>query len=233
VGDALAAIVLAAGAPAGLLVLRGIGARRYDLAWVAAELSSEASTYAYLLVSTTAVFAAFGFILGRQADRLVFLSRTDPLTGLSNRRHFEERLEAELSRARRHALPLSLLVLDLDGLKALNDAHGHRAGDVALRRVAEAIRNGSRASDVAARWGGDEFVILAPDTTLDDASALGERVRGLVGDAEGELRTALSVSVGLAALGRADDAEALLRRADAALLAAKRQGGDRLVGGPA
>lgn len=230
-GDALLAGALGAGSPAGLLALRGIRAGRLDTAWVAEELSANATTYAYLLLSTTAVFAGFAFVLGRQADRLERLSRTDPLTGLGNRRHVEERLAAELARARRHGRELSLLVLDLDGLKAVNDRHGHKAGDAALRRVAAAIAQSSRASDVAGRWGGDEFVVLAPDTASEDAAALAERIRRLAREAAGgeEAAPPLSVSIGVASLAPADDPEGLLRRADAALLEAKHQGGDRVV----
>jgi diguanylate cyclase (GGDEF)-like protein len=230
-GDALLAGALGAGSPAGLLALRGIRAGRLDAAWVAEELSANATTYAYLLLSTTAVFAGFAFVLGRQADRLERLSRTDPLTGLGNRRHVEERLAAELARARRHGVELSLLVLDLDGLKAVNDRHGHKAGDAALRRVAAAIAQSSRASDVAGRWGGDEFVVLAPDTASEDAAALAERIRRLAREAAGgeEAAPPLSVSIGVASLAPADDPEGLLRRADAALLEAKHQGGDRVV----
>jgi diguanylate cyclase (GGDEF)-like protein len=229
-GDALLAGALGAGSPAGLLVLRGIRAGRLDADWAAEELASQAWTYGYLLLSTTAVFAGFAFLLGRQADRLEVLSRTDALTGLGNRRQFEERLAAEVARARRHGHGLSLLVVDLDGLKLLNDRQGHRAGDAALRRAAAAIRQGSRASDVAGRWGGDEFVVLAPDTASEEAVALAERIRRLSGQAAGnDSALAITVSIGVASLALGDDAEGLLRRADGALLEAKRLGGDRVI----
>jgi diguanylate cyclase (GGDEF)-like protein len=232
-GDALVAVGLAAGAPVGLLLLRAVRDGRFDPSWAAGELASDAWTYGYLLLATTAAFAAFGFILGRQADRLSLLSRTDALTGLGNRRYFEERLEAELARARRHDLPLSLLAIDLDGLKLLNDRLGHRAGDLALRRVAAAIRRESRASDVATRWGGDEFMILAPETGPEDARSLSERVRRLVAEEAADNGLGrITISVGVASLapaGGMEDPQGLVRVADAALLAAKRGGRDQVV----
>jgi len=223
----LAAVVLALGAPAGLMVVRlGMGEPR-PAASVREDLRRDAATYAYVTSSTIVVFALFGYVLGRQADALVRLSRTDSLSGLANPRAFEEHLAQETARASRYGEPLSLLAVDVDGLKRINDVQGHRGGDAALRAVARALRQGARASDVAARIGGDEFALLAPSTPLDAAAALAERVRALVA-AEG--LDGLSVSVGVATTRGEDAAPSRLREAaDSALYEAKRRGRDRVV----
>jgi diguanylate cyclase (GGDEF)-like protein len=192
-----------------------------------AALRRAAPTYVYVTVSTVAVFALFGYVLGRQADALVRLSRTDSLTGLGTPRAFEERLAHETARASRYGEPLSLLALDVDGLKRINDAHGHHGGDLALRAVARALRSGARGSDIAARIGGDEFALLAPSTPSDAATALAERVRAQVA-AQG--LDGLSVSIGVATVQGPEAAPIRLRvAADRALYEAKRRGRDRVV----
>jgi diguanylate cyclase (GGDEF)-like protein len=228
---AVAGAALALGAPLGLVVLRALQAGRLSPSWLRGEISADAWTYGYVTVSTLVVFALFGLALGRQAGRLYDLSNSDPLTRLNNRRALHERLDDEFARSRRYGSPLSVVLLDLDGLKQLNDRHGHRRGDEALERVAEAIRTGSRAADVAARWGGDEFAIIAPNTGPVEALSLAERVRALA--AEGNPPSeAVTVSAGVATfdltrrLATPDD---LIRAADAALYEAKRSGRNRVV----
>ena len=228
----LTALVLASGAPVGLLLVRSLLAGTFSVAWARAELASDATAYLYLTVSTTLVFAVFGYVLGQQADRLFELSSTDALTGLRNRRVLQERLEEEFGRAERYGAALSLLLIDLDDLKALNDRQGHRAGDLALRSAAAAIRNGSRAADLAARWGGDEFILLAPSTGRPEARQLAERIRGLVTEGGEQAAQPVTVSVGVATLdlGRGvHSPEALVSLADAALYEAKRLGRNRVV----
>lgn len=225
---ALIAIGLSAGAPLGLLVVRLAGAEEIDRAALLRELAGDPLTYLYVLLSTLAVFASFGYVIGRQADALVTLSRTDALTGLSNTLAFEERLEQEAARSARYGEPLALLLADVDGLKAINDRHGHRAGDLALQAVARALRGGARQTDLPVRLGGDEFALLAPSTSRPAAVALGERIRSLVG-AQGI--DGLTVSLGVATLepGRALAADYLREIADTALYEAKRQGRNRVV----
>ena len=154
------------------------------------------------------------------------LAVTDPLTGLHNRRFFEEVLKIEAERARRHGAPVSLLVIDLDHFKRVNDTYGHQGGDAVLtttsRRLAEALRAG----DVLARYGGEEFVVILPETGLDDAVAVGERCRMAIGGApipaHGH-QVAVTASVGVAVLGEhASSIEDLVRAADHALYLAKR-----------
>jgi len=225
---ALIAIALSAGAPLGLLVVRLAGAEEIGRAALRRELERDPSTYLYVLLSTLAVFASFGYVLGRQADALMKLSRTDALTGLSNTLAFEERLSQEAARSARYGEPLALLLVDLDGLKAINDRNGHRAGDAALQAVARALRLGARQTDLPARVGGDEFALLAPSTSRPAAVALGERIRSLV---VGQGIDGLTVSLGVATLEprRARAAEHLREIADTALYKAKRQGRNRVV----
>lgn len=224
---ALTALVLAMGAPAGLLIVRWTSVSNHGLDSLGHEVLQDVPTFLYVTLSTVLVFSAFGYVIGRQADTLVELSRTDPLTGLRNPRAFEERLAEEVARAARYREPLSLLVLDVDGLKAINDRSGHRAGDLALRAVADALRTGARQIDLTARVGGDEFALVAPRTDAAAASALGERIRSLV-MAHGD--QGLTVSVGVATMSGGQPPAAFLREmADTALYAAKRRGRNRVV----
>jgi diguanylate cyclase (GGDEF)-like protein len=224
---ALIAVGLAAGAPVGLLAVRSAGMGVFGLARPIETVRGDMSTFVYVTLSTLVAFSAFGYALGRQADMLLELSRTDALTGLRNHRAFEERLVDELARAGRYREPLSLLVFDLDGLKAINDTRGHHAGDVALRALADALRLGARQTDFAARVGGDEFVLLAPRTDAPAAAALGERIRTLVA-AQGV--QGLTASVGVATVGAGRPTGAFLRElADSALYEAKRRGRNQVA----
>jgi diguanylate cyclase (GGDEF)-like protein len=224
----LAGAVLSIGAPTGLLVLREVYAPRP----VTAELMSDRLTYLYVLLASALVLAFVGFLLGRQADRLASLSQTDALTGLPNRRALNEHIREELRRAARYRTPVSLLLIDVDGLKQVNDAHGHAAGDRVIRTIARAITHTLRESDFGARWGGDEFGIVAPNTTSAAARASAERLVNRVRsvrDGHGFLST---VSVGIATFdpNRSDhaDVESLVGAADRALYQAKADGRNRV-----
>jgi diguanylate cyclase (GGDEF)-like protein len=225
--------LLSAGAPMGLLLLRLGGRGGISPERMQAELANDPATYLYVTVSTAIVFTLFGFILGHHADRLAELAITDALTGLKNARALRDELRLELNRASRYRQPLSLLLIDVDGLKAINDRLGHGAGDRALRHVAEAIRSQLRESDVGARWGGDEFALLAPSTSGGAAAALAERVRTLVAQSTPDGIPHLTASVGIATFDGAVDAVAdaggLTEAADQALYDAKRAGRDRYV----
>jgi diguanylate cyclase (GGDEF)-like protein len=226
--------LLSLGAPLGLLLLRLLRSGTVSPARIRAELATDVATYTYVTVSSGIVFALFGSALGRHADRLAELAITDGLTGLRNARALRERLRRELNRAARYGQPLSLLLIDVDGLKAINDGLGHPAGDRALRHVGEAIRSQLRESDVGARWGGDEFALLAPNTSRSAAAALARRVRSLVANSpvDGDLPP-LTASIGIATFDDAVDTGAdpviLMQAADAALYDAKRAGRDRYV----
>lgn len=233
VSYALVGALLSIGAPLGLLLLRFLHSGLVSLSWVREEVAREPSTYLYLTVSTLLVFTVFGHALGRQADRLMDLSSRDPLTGLLNARVFHERLEEELERAARYGGPLSLLLIDMDGLKQINDRHGHRIGTQALLRVGAALRQTARATDLASRWGGDEFAVLAPYTSDEAARRLAERIRSATADSAGGTGVPFTISVGVATLdvagGGAGTVGTLWESADAALYEAKRQGRNRVA----
>jgi diguanylate cyclase (GGDEF)-like protein len=229
--------LLSAGAPAGLLgmrlALRGRRSDRTSLRGAVRELvTADSVGYIYVGASTAVVFGLFGYILGRQADRLAVLSETDVLTGLTNARGFFDRLDRELARSRRYREPLALLLVDLDGLKDINDRYGHRAGDEAIRSLADVIRSQLRETDVGARWGGDEFAILAPRTSEFAALALAERIRALIPGHSADWP--LSGSVGVTAIdprtdGQLVDSATLMRAADVAMYQAKRGGKNRVA----
>ncbi len=157
----------------------------------------------------------------------------DPLTGLLNRRFFDEAVETAHANARRAGTELSLIVLDLDRFSAVNNEYGHAVGDAVLRRVARAIRSATREGDVLVRYGGEEFVVIAPATDGDGAVAAAERIRAAVAAAGAELVDGrivpLTVSAGVASLVDESDGRGLFRAADSALLAAKRAGRDRVT----
>jgi len=151
---------------------------------------------------------------------------TDLLTGLGNRRWLNERAAEELARAERLGEPLSIIVLDLDRFKGINDGHGHETGDRVLVATGEVVRTCLRPYDLAARIGGEEFCILLPRTTLDEAEAIGERLRtALAATTVPPLRRGrMTASFGLCAAGHSDRLPDMLLRADFALYEAKRDG---------
>lgn len=169
-------------------------------------------------------------------DRLEELTRSDPLTGLANRRHFDELKEVEFRRAQRLGHPLTVLMCDLDHFKRYNDAYGHAQGDRCLQQVAEVLREGfARAGELVARLGGEEFVVLLPGTDRKQARVIAERLRHTLhrlglphGDSPSGIVT---ISVGLAQFdpGTMSDFNALLHEADQALYRAKSQGRDRIA----
>jgi two-component system, cell cycle response regulator len=167
-----------------------------------------------------------------QAQRLERLLFEDPLTGLSNRRFILTQLNGAVSGARRHGRPLSIAVIDIDHFKAINDRHGHAAGDEVLARVSAAMRGRLRAEDQLGRLGGEEFLALLPDAAAGDAEVITEALRAAVAGAEPGGR-AVTVSIGWATWGGKEGPDELLRRADDALYAAKGAGRDRVHGAPA
>ncbi len=150
---------------------------------------------------------------------------TDPLTGLLNRRSFEEQATSTLDGAELY----SLVMADLDNFKTLNDVHGHSTGDRALRRFAEALRSVTRAGDVVARIGGEEFIVLLPLTPAADAAALAERIRARLAERDGVAEPPFTVSLGVAEGLHVDDLHDVISSADQALFQAKANGRDRVV----
>lgn len=165
--------------------------------------------------------------------RLSDLSQHDELTGLYNRRYVMARLSDELARLVRQPTSLTVAMVDLDGFKRVNDEVGHEAGDEVLRAVAKALLTATRKADVVARYGGDEFVVLLPNTDPEGARAVGARILDHARDAAKQTCPAIPVSASIGTtLARAgDDPAELLRRVDEQLYTAKRAGGDRLFGG--
>lgn len=200
--------------------------REISFCEIVAEAASNALERAHLFES-----------IQRANERLERLAITDGLTGLYNHRHFRERLEDEFERAKRYALPLSCLLLDIDNFKQINDTLGHLQGDAVLREMASRILKTTRKIDVAARYGGEEFVILMPQTDREGARSQGQRLledlrrpyKGLPKDRN------VTVSIGIAVQehGVMKDPDAMLRTADSALYEAKKQGKNRAVVGTA
>jgi diguanylate cyclase (GGDEF)-like protein len=226
---AIAGTILSAGELIGLVVVREM----QNIQPIAKELLQQRATYIYVLLTTAVVQGCLGYLLGRQTDRLAELSETDALTALPNRRAFRRRLDAEIRRASRYATPVSLLVLDVDRLKRINDRRGHAAGDRAIRRVAESLTATLRASDLGARWGGDEFAIVMPNATSADAYHLGDRLMThLAEHQDSDVDGAVSVSIGIAVFDPTvtprRTPEELTLAADQALYAAKASGRNRI-----
>ena len=167
-------------------------------------------------------------------EELVRLATTDGLTKLPNRRSLDEELTRLNARSDRHDRPLAVLLMDVDHFKRINDEHGHQTGDAVLVELSRRFRERLRAEDVAGRWGGEEFMVLAPDVDADGAGALAEALRARVG--ETPLMTpagpiVFTVSVGWTFRAPGDTPAGLVRRADAALYAAKAAGRDRVERG--
>ncbi|WP_460145071.1 GGDEF domain-containing protein [Pseudomonas sp. S2_A02] len=156
----------------------------------------------------------------------------DPLTDTGNRIAMDQTLQREIEMSRRHSQPLSLLMLDIDHFKHINDTYGHSAGDEVLKAVAASIKNQLRNVDMVFRFGGEEFMILLSNTSREAAAMVGERLRFAVQAqdyvAEGKM-IELTVSIGCSTLLPGESAESLLRRADSALYVAKREGRNRLA----
>ena len=157
------------------------------------------------------------------------LARTDPITGLMNRRAAEEVLEREASRAQRFGSRISVALIDLDHFKQVNDRFGHAAGDDALRATAQVLTAAMRGVDVAARWGGDELLAILPATGLEGARSFGERVRAAVEGLGAQVMRGATLSVGVAELQPGEDWADAVRRADAKLYEAKDAGRNRVA----
>lgn len=171
--------------------------------------------------------------LRESEERYRCLSQTDSLTGLFNSRYLRERLPGELERTTRYGRPLSLLVLDCDNFKSINDCYGHLEGDKVLQNLAEVIRHCLRRSDSAYRYGGEEFVVLLPETDSSAAMALAERLRSMFAAQEtlasnGE-KICCTISIGVSRHVPTDNASSLIRRADEASYQAKERGKNCVV----
>jgi diguanylate cyclase (GGDEF)-like protein len=162
--------------------------------------------------------------LKNRAGEFEQLSVTDPLTGLLNRRYLEERLDEEIKRSNRHGYPMSFLMIDVDDFKSYNDEFLHPEGDKALQIVGQCLRETLRGADIASRYGGEEFSILLPQTTLDEAEIIAERLRTNVETTRFPNRQ-VTVSIGIACVSLSiTSVKELIESADKALFAAKHKG---------
>jgi diguanylate cyclase (GGDEF)-like protein len=166
--------------------------------------------------------------LRRVNEQLHIKSQTDALTGLANRAALDGRFAVALEQARRYHRPLSIVMLDIDHFKRINDEFGHQTGDRVLREIAGLLQSCLRGTDAVGRWGGEEFLVLCPETNGQQAEVFAERICERVRAFSFGSGQPQSVSAGVAELGPADTADSLLRRADAALYRAKRDGRDRV-----
>ncbi|MDQ3256295.1 MAG: diguanylate cyclase, partial [Acidobacteriota bacterium] len=166
----------------------------------------------------------------QKATQFQLLSITDPLTGLLNRRYLEERLTEEFERSKRHHFPMCFLMIDIDNFKEYNDHHGHQAGDLALEITAQCLKSALRSADVASRYGGEEFSILLPQTSITEALVIAERIRSRVEHSsyphgESQPHGAITVSIGISAFGpKLETASSIIGAADHALYVAKSRG---------
>ncbi|TMP24463.1 hypothetical protein CWB99_22235 [Pseudoalteromonas rubra] len=159
-----------------------------------------------------------------RAAQLEMLSNKDDLTCLYNRRKMNQALTEEAAICMDNGLPLSGILLDLDNFKQVNDRFGHHVGDEVLVRVSEAIQNSLRLSDIASRWGGEEFLILCPNTALDDAEVVAERIRQAIEHIQLSCEHSITASFGVGSLHSAQDLPEMLKRIDMALYEAKKAG---------
>jgi diguanylate cyclase (GGDEF)-like protein/PAS domain S-box-containing protein len=161
----------------------------------------------------------------KMEKRLRELSVTDVLTGLYNRLKFNEEIEREINRSKRYKLPLALIMFDIDHFKNINDTYGHQIGDNVLKEVSNLVREIIRTSDILARWGGEEFMILCPHTKNQDMKILAERLRKKIEEYPFSHGDKVTISVGASIYSHSEDnADELLKRVDKALYEAKKNG---------
>ena len=246
---------LGLGSPVGAFLLRfWLAEPLLKALWIRSELSYNFLFYAYMGFGTVAAFVVFGYILGAKSEsqrvhnkdlrsrmeELELKSVLDGLTGAFSHAYLQETLSLELERARRQESPLSVLMLDLDDFKAVNDTHGHLFGDRVLKEVTETISMNIRQQDVLGRYGGEEFAVIMPGADSPTALRVAERVRravartGIVDRRETPgsppAQVSMTVSIGQATFpGSGEgDGPSLLHRADTSLYRAKREGKNRV-----
>jgi diguanylate cyclase (GGDEF)-like protein/PAS domain S-box-containing protein len=164
----------------------------------------------------------------RLEDQLRMAATIDKLTGMYNRQTLDDLLSREISRSHRYKIPLSLIMADIDHFKNINDTFGHQTGDHVLREIAETFKKNIRHSDIAGRWGGEEFMIIAPQTPQASAAVMAEKLRHIIATHAFYLQQRVTISLGLTALRDHDTLESLVSRTDSALYKAKKLGRNRV-----
>jgi diguanylate cyclase (GGDEF)-like protein len=202
------------------------------------EVEDEAARWEFVV--TTVVFTTLALIgptvVGTRIIRrdralqeeITRLSQEDHLTGLLNRRQITQLLDNEVRRALRYDATFSVIMMDIDNFKSVNDRFGHQAGDTVLKKIADVIRKGVRATDLIGRWGGEEFIILSPETDVAGSILLAEKMRSLLEANDFGKIGDITASFGVAAFNQSDDCETVIGRADAGLYAAKNGGKNRV-----
>lgn len=223
-------LLLGLGAPAGwagLCTVLGL--------WPKADFEYSIWLFLYMILGTSAAFGTFSYLLGSNEERFAEQSIRDPLTELHNRRFFQDRFEQELAQFLRSGTPVTIVLIDLDHFKAVNDTYGHQAGDVVLKEAAKRMRGVVRREDVLARVGGEEFAVLMPGGNTENGRVLAERIRNAIQDTPVILptRSALPVKATLGVAGAdrtpVENSAQLYSAADAALYAGKEAGRNRVV----
>ncbi|MEW8084318.1 MAG: diguanylate cyclase [Candidatus Thiodiazotropha endolucinida] len=160
---------------------------------------------------------------------LIIQASTDALTGIYNRQCFEQKLKHEIEKSLRYKRPLTTIMFDIDNFKRINDKHGHIAGDTVLKEISVLIKDALRDSDIFARWGGEEFIILSTETDIDGGRQLAKKMLDLINEKEFTVVQKISASFGVTDFGAEDSMESLVKRVDNAMLEAKRQGKNRII----
>lgn len=197
------------------------------------ELKSEAGAYAVdvnPVPESNKYLVSFSDITKIEEQRRIYheMAIKDPLTGIFNRQKFGEALEDEVERAARYHQHLALIMFDIDRFKNVNDTYGHQAGDYILQGVVNTVQQHIRKLDIFARYGGEEFVVLAPETTLEGAGALAEKLREIIADSEFQYVGKLTCSFGVSGYRDGEKPDQFIKRADDALYAAKNAGRNRV-----
>ncbi|WP_456402311.1 GGDEF domain-containing protein [Persephonella sp.] len=174
------------------------------------------------------ILLSMSFVLGLVKERFKTMAEIDPLTGIYNKGKFNELLRFELERNKRYGRPLSIILFDIDHFKKINDAFGHQTGDYVLKTLAKIVSSNIRATDYFARWGGEEFVILAPETDLEGAQILAEKIRKSIEEYPFDVVGQVTSSFGVTEATSKDTVDSFVKRADAALYKAKDKGRNRV-----
>jgi len=216
-----------------LPILIGVYMRPYD-ANFSTSIWVTVFSVELVLYAICTVFVIFMLVSDRTVAAHKNAASTDPLTGLFNRRYMESHVGTLVEQAGARGKPLTVLVIDIDYFKSINDSYGHDAGDDVLREFAIRIKKSVRGIDLACRYGGEEFVVLMPETDMAVATLVAERLRRRIAGEpfliqQGERRVEVTISIGIATLGGEESAAAVLKRADQALYRAKRDGRNRVV----
>ncbi len=168
-------------------------------------------------------------------QKLIRMAKIDSLTGIYNRRYLDSRLTEEIERSRRHGNPLSVLMMDIDHFKKINDTQGHLCGDYALRKISELLQELVRTSDILGRYGGEEFCCVLPETTFEQAVVLAERCREQIAASPfscTDQQSRATISIGVTGMHRDDTLDSIIKRADDALYQAKHDGRNRVCSYP-